>query len=225
MRRASDARKRPVRRRSPSWPAAARVVRGAEKVRRRGRRRRSGDGRAAVRRPSIGPAWLADAVGGGLAVPGMAGARNDGEIVAACVAAVRGLAAAKGIALPGGEPRTPADLAKRFHDFSPTVRDWSAAAVEELLGYFPEIEGDIRVDCVKPVTQDLGDGPDIFRLLGNEPCGVMERSTRAPRGCTSSSSATSVDSAATRVRWRSISQPVTQAGAATTRYRRHPTCQ
>ena len=43
-----------------------------------------------------------------------------------------------------------------------------AAAVVELLECFPEIEGDIRVDCVKPVTQDLGGGPDIFRLLGNE---------------------------------------------------------
>ena len=110
---------------------------------------------------------MTDAVAGRLAVPGLAGACDDEEIVAACAAAAWGLAASAGIPLSGSDPRTPADLAKRFYDFSPRVRDYAGAAVEELLEYFPEIEGDIRIDCVKPVTQDLGGGPDIFRLLGN----------------------------------------------------------
>ena len=100
-------------------------------------------------------------------VPGLADARTDGENVATCAAAARGLAAANGIALPGGDSRTPADLAKRFYDFSPTVWEYSSASVEELLEYYPEIEGDIRVDRVMPVTQDLGSGPDIFWLPGN----------------------------------------------------------
>lgn len=118
---------------------------------------------AAVRRPSIEPEWLTDAVAGRLAVPGLAEARTDEERtdeenVAACAAAARGLAASAGVPLSGSDPRTPADLAKRFYDFSPRVRDYAGAAVEELLEYFPEIEGDIRVDCVKPVTQDLGGG-------------------------------------------------------------------
>ena len=122
---------------------------------------------AALERPSIEAGWLKDAAGVGLPVPGLAEARTDEEIVAACAAAARELAAAKGIPLAGGDPRTPADLAKRFHDFSPTVWDWSSAAVEDLLEYYPDIEGDIRVDCVQPVNRNLGGGSDIFWLLGN----------------------------------------------------------
>ena len=76
----------------PLGSAASQVVAGADKGRRR--RRRSGGARAAVRRPSIEPEWLTDAVAGRLAVPGPAEARTDEEIVAACAAAARGLAAA-----------------------------------------------------------------------------------------------------------------------------------
>ena len=153
-------------------------------MRRWNRFRGPGSVRAAVRRPSIEPEWLTDAVAGRLGVPGLAEARDDEEIVAACAAAARGLAASLDVPLSGSDPRTPADLARRFYDFSPPVRDYAGAAVEELLEYFPEMEGDIRVDCVKPVMQDLGGGPDIFRLLGNgaRDGGIALLQGKAPSG-------------------------------------------
>lgn len=112
-------------------------------------------------RRTIEALGLDDARPGDAVVAGLAEARTDDEIVAACWGAARRLVESRGEPVAAEVCGAAPDLAERFWEIGPQAWERSSAAVVALLEYFPEIEGEIRVCGVAPQLGDVGRGPEV----------------------------------------------------------------